>query len=231
MERYKDYSQVAEEVWVGIDLHRVQWHVTVRVEGAELFSGSIAGSWESLHKLLERYCAKHIFVVYEAGYFGFWLHDKLTQWGASCTVTPPNLVPQEPGNHVKTDRRDSRRLAFLLMKGLLKSVWVPSTEQCTHRDVLRRRHKLMQDRVRVQSRIKTQLQMYGIQIEVPTGFWSQRYFRTGADSRVFSSGTIEQIDVIAHIPLCRNYGMRDDRSFTGVTISTRFLGYFFLGKK
>jgi hypothetical protein len=42
-----------------------------------------------------------------------------------CLVTPPSLVPQEYGNRVKTDRRDSRKLAHLLAKGLLKRVWYP----------------------------------------------------------------------------------------------------------
>jgi len=35
-------------------------------------------------------------------------------------VTPPSLIPQESGNRVKTDRKDSRKLApQLLAKGLL----------------------------------------------------------------------------------------------------------------
>ncbi len=178
MERYRDCSAIAEAIWVGIDLHRVRWHVTVRLEAVELFSGSIPGCWESLRPLLERHPSKRVYVVYEAGYFGFWLYDVLTHWGAICTVTPPSLLPQEAGNRVKTDRRDSRKLAFLLMKGLLKGVWVPSPEQRIHRDVLRRRQKLVQDRVRVQSRIKAQLQLYGIHVEAPSGLWSQRYFRT-----------------------------------------------------
>ena len=40
--------------------------------------------------------------VYEAGYFGFWLFDYLTQYGVDCIVTPPSLIPQEHGNWVKT---------------------------------------------------------------------------------------------------------------------------------
>lgn len=177
MERYKDRRAHVDAIWVGVDLHRVQWHVTIRVEDAELFSGSIPGSWEALRALLKRFPAAQVFVVYEAGYFGFWLHDALRDWGAVCTVTPPSLLPQQAGNRVKTDRRDSRKLAFLLMKGLLKGIWIPSKEQRTHREVERRRQKLVQDRVRVQSRIKAQLQFYGMRVENPPGPWSQRYFR------------------------------------------------------
>jgi hypothetical protein len=37
-----------ETVYVGIDLHRQRWHVTIRTEGVELFSASIPGTWEGL---------------------------------------------------------------------------------------------------------------------------------------------------------------------------------------
>ena len=37
--------------------------------------------------------------------------------GIDCLVTPPSLLPIEYGNRVKTDRRDSRKLAHLLAKG------------------------------------------------------------------------------------------------------------------
>jgi transposase len=79
--------------------------------------------------LFERYRGQEIVAVYEAGYFGFWLHDHLEKIGARCVVTPPSLLPIEYGNKVKTDRRDSRKLAHLLAKGLLKEVWVPSAEE------------------------------------------------------------------------------------------------------
>jgi transposase len=177
MERYKVCLAIAEAIWVGIDLHKVHWHVTIRTQVAELFSSSIPGSWEALQALLERYPADRVYVVYEAGYFGYWLYDALTQWGATCLVTPPSLVPLQQGNHVKTDRRDSRKLSFYLMKGMLKGIWVPSPERRTHRDVLRRRQKLVADRVRAQSRIKALLQFYGVRVEIPCGLWSQRCVR------------------------------------------------------
>jgi transposase len=68
--------------------------------------------------------------VYEAGCFGFWLHDRLIEHGVDCMITPPSLIPQESGNRVKTDRKDSRKLAHLLAKGLLKRIFVPSKQEC-----------------------------------------------------------------------------------------------------
>ena len=119
--------------------------------------------------LLERYAGHRLQAVYEAGYFGFWLHDLLVERDIECLVTPPSLIPQEYGNRVKTDRRDSRKLAHLLAKGLLKRVWVPSQEELYHRQVIRRRRQLVRDRVRTQSRIKAELRFYGIHLEEPRG--------------------------------------------------------------
>jgi transposase len=120
-------------------------------------AGSIPGKREALHKLLERYKGCDIRAVYEAGYFGFWLYDRLTECGIDCVVTPPSLIPREYGNRVKTDRRDSRKLAHLLAKGMLKRVWVPSKEERYHRQVSRRRRQLIEDRVLTQGRIKSEL--------------------------------------------------------------------------
>jgi transposase len=175
MEAYRKKAQRGKVVFVGVDLHRFKWHVTVRTEDEELFSGTIPGHWEALRRLLDRYWGFSIHVVYEAGYFGFWLHDRLVGYGADCIVTPPSLLPQEYGNRVKTDRRDSRKLAYLLAKGMLRRVWVPRLEERYHRQVTRRRRQLIGDRVRVQNRIKSELQFYGVPLVGPGGPWPRVY--------------------------------------------------------
>ena len=175
MEEYKISGQEGKAVFVGVDLHRFKWHVTIRTEDEELFSGTLPGQWEVLRRLLDRYRGYSVQVVYEAGYFGFWLHDRLVGYGADCIVTPPSLLPQEYGNRVKTDRRDSRKLAYLLAKGMLKRVWVPRLEERYHRQVTRRRRQLIGDRVRVQNRIKSELQFYGVELVGPRGPWPRVY--------------------------------------------------------
>jgi transposase len=178
MRRPKHQVTSGEDLFVGIDLHKHRWHVTIRTIDVELFSASIPGTWEALQRVLARYAEHRLQAVYEAGYFGFRLHDRLVAHGISCLVTPPSLVPQEYGNRVKTDRRDSSKLAHLLAKGMLKRVWVPSEEELYHRQVIRRRRQLVRDRVRTQSRIKAELRFYGILLEEPRGPWTQIYFET-----------------------------------------------------
>ena len=176
MGKIKKQRVLGERLFVGIDLHKRKWHVTIRTVDVELFSGTIPGSWMALHRLLDRYKGNQFQAVYEAGYFGFWLYDRLVEYGVDCLVTPPSLVPLEYGNRVKTDRRDSRKLAHLLAKGLLKRVWVPTKEERYHRQVPRRRRQLIGDRVRTQNRIKSELTFYGIDLPTPKGKWTQIYF-------------------------------------------------------
>ena len=73
MEEYRRNGQEGKTVFVGVDLHRFKWHVTVRTEDQELFSGTLPGQREVLRRLLDRYRGYSVQVVYEAGYFGFWL--------------------------------------------------------------------------------------------------------------------------------------------------------------
>ena len=97
----------------------------------------------------------------------------MIEYGAECIVTPPALIPQESGNRVKTDKRDSRKLALLLAKGMLKRVHVPAPHEREHRAVVRRRRQLIRERVRTQNRIKAELRFYGINLPEVTGRWSR----------------------------------------------------------
>lgn len=175
MKKKNEELLAEDKVFVGIDLHKAKWHVTIRSAEFELFSGSIPSRWDALERLLARYPNHPIITVYEAGYFGFWLHDKLVEYGAECLVTPPSLIPLEYGNKVKTDRRDSRKLAHFLAKGILKRIWVPSEEERYHRQVIRRRRQLVGDRIRTQNRIKSELRLCGIDLPEPKGKWTQIY--------------------------------------------------------
>ncbi len=48
MEEYRRSVEQGKTVFVGVDLHRLKWHVTVMSEDEELFSGTIPGHWEAL---------------------------------------------------------------------------------------------------------------------------------------------------------------------------------------
>src|SRR4030095_4221706 len=70
--------------------------------------------------------------VYEAGPTGFGLHDALVAAGHPCQVVAPSMVPTAPGQRVKTNRLDARKLSENLRGGQLRSIHVPS---CNYREL------------------------------------------------------------------------------------------------
>src|SRR5882762_9115091 len=81
---------------------------------------------------LLRYVRKHfaeqrVAFVYEAGPTGFGLHDELVAGGYPCLVVAPSMVPTAPGQRVKTNRLDDRKLSENLRGGQLRSIHVPAS--------------------------------------------------------------------------------------------------------
>jgi hypothetical protein len=103
-----------QEAFIGMDVHKESWQVTIRAEGEEVFHSRLPSQYQALEKLIERLPGCTLKVAYEAGPCGFSLYDKLTAAGIETIVAPPTLIPVESGNKVKTDRRDSRKLAICL---------------------------------------------------------------------------------------------------------------------
>ena len=168
-----------KDVYIGIDVHKINWHVAARVDGEEVFYGSMESEYHSLKKLLDRFKGCRIKVAYEAGPFGFWLYDKLVVDGIEAIVVPPSLIPKEPGNRVKTDKRDSRKLARLLESNMLKKVYVLTEEDRADRELTRTRRQLLEHRGDVMRQIKSKLLLYGIKSPFSNKreYWSKRYVK------------------------------------------------------
>jgi transposase len=165
-----------KEVFVGIDVHKESWQVTVRTEGEEVFHGRIPGQSSALQKILDRFQGGKIKVAYEAGPCGFGLHDQLKEDGTEVIVVPPSLIPIESGNRVKTDKRDSRKLAKLLEGNLLKEVYVLTEEERRQRELLRTRHQLVGHRSDVARQIKSKLLFHGVSSPFPSKHrWTLKY--------------------------------------------------------
>ena len=113
---------------VGIDVHKRSWHLTAVSDSVVLFKGTIPPSIEVLHSIFDRFVNCRIKVAYEAGPSGSGLYDHLDEAGIRCIVVPPNLIPVEIGCKVKTDKKDSKKLALLLEADMLKEIFVVSEE-------------------------------------------------------------------------------------------------------
>ena len=151
-----------KEIFIGIDVHKESWQVTVRTEGEEVFRGRIPSRYHALQKILGRFQGSKIKVAYEAGPCGFGLYDQLKEDGVEGIVVLPSLILIESGNKVKTDKRGSRKLAKLLESNLLKRVYVLSAEDHAERELLRTRRQILEHRSDVARQIKSKLLFYGI---------------------------------------------------------------------
>ena len=150
---------------IGIDMHKISWRITARVEGDTVLAITLARpTYDSFKKILSRFKGNHVRIVYEAGPGGFDLYDRLTDDGIECIVTPPSLIPTESGNKVKTDKKDSLKLARLLESNMLKAVWVLSPEERAHRQVVRTRRQIVNHRSDVMRQIKSLLLFNSIEI-------------------------------------------------------------------
>jgi transposase len=108
----------------------------------------------SIRRLVDRFVDRgQLRVCYEAGPTGFGLYRLLRSMGVACDVAAPSLIPKAPGDRVKTDRRDCRRLARLHRAGELVAIRVPTEAEEAVRDLCRARADLVDDRTRTRHRL------------------------------------------------------------------------------
>jgi transposase len=108
----------------------------------------------SIRRLIDRFDDRsQLRVCYEAGPTGFGLYRLLRSMGVACEVVAPSLVPRSPGDRVKTDRRDCRRLARLHRAGELTAIRVPTEAEEAVRDLCRARADMVADRTRTRHRL------------------------------------------------------------------------------
>jgi len=133
---------------------------------------------------------------------GVRLQRYLVERGIECLVVAPGLVPQKPGDRVKTDSRDARKLARLLAGGLLEPIYVPSPELEAARDLVRAREDARLDRMRDRHRLSKFCLRHGRRL--PTSSWtvvrrkwlSEQRFEFPAQQQTFDTylHTVDLVD-------------------------------------
>jgi transposase len=79
--------------------------------------------------------------------------NEMTTPRVICQVIAPALIPRKPGERIKTNRRDARKLAELLRAGLLTEVRPPTPEEEAVRDLCRARDDAREDFQRCRHRL------------------------------------------------------------------------------
>src|SRR6266545_7701281 len=138
-------------VTVGLDVHARSIRLAA-IRGDQLLEErTLAYDEEAVERLLRRWPV--VRCCYEAGPTGFGLQRHLVERGIDCQVVAPGLVPQRPGERVKTDSRDARKLARLLAGGLLQPIHVPTPELEAARDLVRAREDARLERMAARHRL------------------------------------------------------------------------------
>jgi len=176
--------------FVGLDVHKDTIAVAVAETGRApgRLVGSMAHNVAKLFKVLERYGEPgQVQVVYEAGPTGYGLQRALARQGYLCQVIAPSLIPKRSGDRVKTDRRDSLRLAELARAGELRAIWIPDAADEAIRDLARAREDAVNSRTQARHQLKGFLLRHDVRYP-GTSSWSKTYYRWLATLNFGESG-------------------------------------------
>ncbi|GAB6887246.1 hypothetical protein JCM13304A_07440 [Desulfothermus okinawensis JCM 13304] len=90
----KEISFKGKDFFIGIDVHKKTWYISIRHNGLLLKSFAMDPVPETLVSLLNKnYPHANFFVVYETGRFGFWIYRKFQELGIKCMVVSPADIP------------------------------------------------------------------------------------------------------------------------------------------
>jgi len=143
--------------YVGIDAHKKDLFVAMLIGNEpKPVTWQLANEPSAVRRLvrkLKREARGPVRVFYEAGPCGYALQRQMTTAQVSCDVVAPALIPRKPGERVKTNRRDARKLAELGRAGLLTAVRPPTPEDEAVRDLARARDDAREDLQRCRHRL------------------------------------------------------------------------------
>jgi transposase len=149
---------------------------------APQFVGTVGTKRAELTKALGKLGAPgSLLVVYEAGPCGYGLARELAVAGYRCEVMAPSQIPQQPGERVKTDRRDALKLASLARAGELVAVTIPDERDEAVRDLSRARIEAVRARLKARQQLKALLLRHDRRYSGKTS-WSAAHERRRARS-------------------------------------------------
>jgi transposase len=164
--------------YVGLDVSKEKIAVAIADEGRDepRYWGMIPNTPESIRKLVKKLGEKeNLRVCYEAGPTGYGLYRLFLSIGIECEVIAPSLIPKKPGERIKTDRRDSLKLAKLFRAGELTPVYVPTEDDEALRDLVRAREDAKEDELRAKHRLSKFLLRNDIHPPFKGKKWTRRY--------------------------------------------------------
>ena len=94
-----------QQIYVGMDVHKKSWSISIFTEEFEHKTFTPPPEVGTLVNYLKRnFPGASYKSVYEAGYSGFWIHDRLQEHGVQCLVVNPADVPTKDKERKKENR-------------------------------------------------------------------------------------------------------------------------------
>lgn len=177
MSKVQQFVLKNEEVCVGLEDAKKTWKICVRSGGRIVAEAKMEARYEVLRAYLRnKFPDCRVKLIYEAGFSGFGLCDRLFEDGHECVVTPPHTVTEEKSNKKKNDRRDCRRLAKNLENNDYGVCHVPDKQRRDDRQISRNYGQIHNDTVRVKNRIRRQLEWHGLDKNFESGRWTDKQY-------------------------------------------------------
>lgn len=156
-------SYKGKRVYIGLDVHRSFFVASCVCEGDVVKRCRMEPRAEAVISFILKYFPNSdVRTCYEAGFSGFWLHRKLKAAGVCNIVVHAASIEVAANDRVKTDKRDSLKMATQLSAGRLRGIRVPSIEEEYRRLLPRTREQLMRAKRRVQMQIRMRLHQFGL---------------------------------------------------------------------
>jgi len=175
----KKIDFTGKQLFIGLDVHKKSWSVTIIVDGMEHRTFTQPPDPESLNNYLRRmFPGGEYNSACEAGFCGYGIHRRLHELGINNIVINAADIPTSQKDKLqKRDPADSRKIARSLEKGTLRGIYIFDREHEELRSLNRTRFYLMRDLRRNKGRIKSFLQYYGIPLpkEFDNNQWSLRF--------------------------------------------------------
>lgn len=166
--------------YIGLDVHKSTISVAMLLPGV---NDPVEWSLRNESRELERFVRRlrketegsEIVCYYEAGPCGYALQRFLLSKQIQAHVVAPSLIPHKPGERIKTDRRDARKLAQLGKAQMLTVVHPPSPQEEAARSLCRCREDAVEDASRARHRLSKMLMRLGLSYSAgknwSKGFW------------------------------------------------------------
>ena len=152
--------------YVGIDLHRHR-SVIVRMDQDGEVTGESRIDNDVLALTAEvAKAGPEPEVAIEATVGWYWAVDALEELGARVHLAHPAGIKAFENRRVKNDRIDARLLADLLRMGRLPEAWIAPRPVRELRELVRYRHKLVDDRSGLKAQVHSVLAKTGVRVPV-----------------------------------------------------------------